>query len=131
MLATYIIQAILVTIYLLSILVFHRERKPNKLRQTRFVSRTLLAVKHTTAEFLSASSIFTASLLLVSIVQKDASSLTTSALMFIIPLNSALPVVILQLATWDMFRRSKGKLVWWVIVEALVIARFATIFLAS
>ncbi|CAN9309954.1 unnamed protein product [Alternaria alternata] len=103
MLATYIIQAILVTIYLLSILISRRERKPNKL-----------------PEFLSASSIFATSLLLASIVQKGPSSSTRSLLMFIIPLNSVLPVLILQLAAWDMFRRSKGKLMWWVVIDILV-----------
>lgn len=124
MLATYIIQAILVTFYLFSILAIRLDWLPPPLQRSHTLSRTLLSVQHSTAEFLSASSIFSLSLLIASIqsvIQFNSINPTTWVLVLIIPLNSILPAIILQVTASSLLRRSKGRLLLWLFIGALTL----------
>jgi hypothetical protein len=89
------------------------------------VSRTLLSAQHSTTEFLSASSIFSLALLVAAIhstTRSEFDSGTAVVLTQIIPINSVLPTVILNVSSSTMLRRSKRRVVLWLVIDALVIA---------
>ncbi|KAH8732109.1 hypothetical protein GQ44DRAFT_603308, partial [Phaeosphaeriaceae sp. PMI808] len=123
MLTTYVIHITLVTLYLFAILAIRSDRISSKLRNGSLVSRTLLAVKHSTADFLSASFLFAIAMLSASIISIGRPTLTlgTWLLMATMPLNSVLAVVVLQLIAYDFLRRSRGRLVLWIVVLILLI----------
>ncbi|KAL6150255.1 hypothetical protein ACJBU6_10562 [Exserohilum turcicum] len=124
MLATYTIQAILVTLYLFAILGVRLDKLPPQVQSSRILSRTLHSVQHSTAEFLSASSVFSLSILIASIISisyYEELRPMTWILALIISLNSVFPVAILHISTSTMLRRSKGRVFMWFIIDILLI----------
>lgn len=118
-------QTVLVTIYLVAILPIRFDKLPIRLRGSHLVSRTLLAIQHSTTEFLSASAKFSLALLVASIYSIAQPELTKTfsswILGLVIPLNSVLPVVILNVAASGMLRRSKGRVLLWLVTAILII----------
>ncbi|CAN9467545.1 unnamed protein product [Alternaria alternata] len=125
MLATYIIQAILITVYLCAILMVNLYQQPNQSWMWPPLSRILCAVLDTTREFLSTSAIFSLALLVASvcsITQIEAyQSSTTWILLLVIPLYSVLAVFVLHLAAWEILQRYKGRVLVLLIMEVMVI----------
>lgn len=118
-------QTVLVTIYLVAILTIRLDKLPTRLRDSHLVSRTLLAIQHSTTEFLSASAIFSLALLVASIysiAQRELTETFSSWILgLVIPLNSVLPMVILNVAASDMLRRSKGRALLWLVIAILIV----------
>ncbi|CAN9303430.1 unnamed protein product [Alternaria alternata] len=124
MLATYIIQAILATIYLVAIV--KHQRYPSAAHSSIPLTRTLAAAKASTSDFLLASAIFSVALLSASIFSITRAELTPTftswGLELVIPINSVLPVIILNLAAADFLPREKGRTILWLVIGALTVA---------
>ncbi|KAI1567732.1 hypothetical protein PtrEW7m1_009122 [Pyrenophora tritici-repentis] len=129
MLVTYLLQAVLVSIYLFALITIQVSKispgsKSQRLRG-RYISRILPAIQHSTTQFLSASSVFAVAMLAAALFGSDKerqdSSPITWMLRFFMPLNSLLPVAVLQLAALDMLRRSKGRMFLWLLIEILTV----------
>lgn len=125
MLVTYLMQQLLISLYLYPIVRTRLGIKPNRTDRKSFISRTLLAMRLSTTAFLSASAVFSIALLLASNItmaqQESTSVLATFVLSAVVPLNSVFPVVILQLATPGTFRRLKGRLMLWGVIDVLIL----------
>jgi hypothetical protein len=125
MLATYIIQAILITVYLCGILTVNLNQRSNQSWMWPPLSRILCAVLDTTREFLSTSAIFSLALLIASvcsITQMEAyESSTTWILLLVIPLYSVLAVFVLHLAAWELLQRYKGRVLVLLIMDIMVV----------
>ncbi|CAN9322459.1 unnamed protein product [Alternaria alternata] len=125
MLVTYLMQQLLISIYLYPIARIRLGIKPNRTDRKCFISRTLLAIRLSTTAFLSASAVFSIALLLASNItmaqQESTSVLATFVLSAVVPLNSVFPVIILQLATPGTFRRQKGRLMLWGVIDVLIL----------
>jgi len=128
MIITYLVQAVLVTIYLSVLLSIHFDKIPKKLKRKHFISRTALAVQHSTSTFLGASFVFSIAMLLATIVsfgrltqhRLPGTSLLTWALGTLMPICSILPVVQLQLVASHMLRRWKGRTALWAVLYVLL-----------
>ena len=118
-------QQLLISIYLYPIARIRLGIKPNRTDRKCFISRTLLAIRLSTTAFLSASAVFSIALLLASNItmaqQESTSVLATFVLSAVVPLNSVFPVIILQLATPGTFRRQKGRLMLWGVIDVLIL----------
>ena len=126
MLATYIIQAILITVYVCGILTVNLNQRPNQSWMWPPLSRILSAVLDTTREFLSTSAMFSLALLIASIcsiTQDEAysTSTTTWILLLVIPLYSVLAVSVLHLAASEILQRYKGRVLVLLIIDVMVI----------
>lgn len=101
---------------------------PVKMRNLPLMKRTLLAIQHSAGAFLSASFLFCISMLFASLLSavddESNARYTTWALLLIMPNSSTLPVVLLQLAAPDTLRRTKGRMVLWVVVSTLSLTLF-------
>ncbi|OAL46968.1 hypothetical protein IQ07DRAFT_145640 [Pyrenochaeta sp. DS3sAY3a] len=128
MLATYILQTCLVTVYLVALVMIRFDWTPVKMRNHPLMKRTSLAIQHSTGAFLSASFLFCISMLFASLlaaIDDDSNAkYTTWALLLIMPTSSTLPVVLLQLAAPDTLRRTKGRMALWAVVSALSLTLF-------
>ncbi|CAI9631033.1 unnamed protein product [Alternaria burnsii] len=124
MLATYIIQAVLITVYLFGILMvnINQQYRPQMWTPLR---RILCAVLDSTREFLTASAIFSLALLIASvssIAQSNATETSTTWILeLVIPLYSVLAVVILHLAAYSILIRYKGRVSALLILDIMVI----------
>ncbi|KAH7082178.1 hypothetical protein FB567DRAFT_499968 [Paraphoma chrysanthemicola] len=126
MLATYVIQAMLVTIYIIGIITIRSEKLLPKLRKIPSLFRVLLALKHSLVDLLSACFLFSIAMLLagnVSLLQ-DMSTSTMYILIISMPVNSVLPAVLLQLVGTRLLRRSRGRILAWCVVLALAVTLF-------
>jgi hypothetical protein len=129
MLVTYVVQAVLVTLYLAVLLLLRFDKLPQTSRNVSWISRTLVAVQHSTATFLGASFVFSIAMLLASIVtlatvreqELEGATLSTRVLATLMPISSVFPVVLLQLAASRMLRRGKGRGALWGLVCMLLI----------
>ncbi|KAH7075802.1 hypothetical protein BKA63DRAFT_512404 [Paraphoma chrysanthemicola] len=126
MLATYILQSCLVTVYVFALIMIRFNWTPAKMRNLSPVKRTLLAIQHSTGSFLSASFVFCIAMLLASLLAvvdvTSNSRATTWSLLIIMPVSSILPVVVLQLAASDTLRRARGRMVLWILVFTLTLS---------
>jgi hypothetical protein len=125
MLATYIIQAVLITVYLCGIFMVNLNQRPNRSRIWSPLSRLVCAILDTTRGFLTASAIFSFALLIASVSSiaqpKVTETSTTWILELVIPLYSVLAVVILHLASWDILQRYKGRVFALFIINIMVV----------
>lgn len=94
MLVTYLMQQLLISIYLYPIVRIRLGIKPNRTDRKSFISRTLLAIRLSTTAFLSASAVFSIALLLASNItmaqQESTSVLATFVLSAVVPLQFSL-----------------------------------------
>lgn len=125
MLATYIIQATLISLYLPMILSLRLERTPSK---NSLLRRTVLAAQHSSGTFLNASFVFSIAMLCASLVELGSKFRyepprpSTGALLVLMPFASVLPVALLQLSASNMLRRNQGRVLLWVLMAALMSA---------
>lgn len=124
MLATYIIQAILITVYLCGILTVNLSQRPYQSRMWPPLWRILCPVLDTTREFLLASAIFSLALLVASICslpRTEAYKGSTRILLLVIPLYSVLAVLVLHLTASEILQRYKGRVLVLLIIDVMVI----------
>jgi hypothetical protein len=124
MLAAYVIQAILITFYIPSLLMVRLDWLSDRRSKIPLIGRTLSAVQHSTQSFLDASIVFSIAMLsasLVSFANHDVFTSSTAAIMRLMPFSSVLPVALLQLAASNMLHRNRGRLWSWVLLTALMI----------
>lgn len=125
MLATYIIQATLISLYLPMILSLRFERTPSK---NSLLRRTVLAAQHSSGTFLNASFVFSIAMLCASLIELaskfryEPPRPSTGALLVLMPFASVLPVALLQLSASNMLRRNQGRVLLWVLMAALMSA---------
>jgi hypothetical protein len=117
MLVTYAVKAILVTFYLSVLLSLRSDKMRQTLGHEPWVSRTLMAVQHSTATFIGASFVFSIAMLLASQITSvtveeqslSGATLATWVLATVMSISSVLQIVQLQLAASGMLRRGKGR----------------------
>jgi hypothetical protein len=129
MLVAYIIQATLITIYIPTLLTARFDWLPAPLHTIPMIGRTVSAVQHSTAPFLNASIVFSIAMLsgsLISFAKHDISTVSTLAIMSMLPFSSILPVALLQLAASNMLRRNRGRLFSWILMAVLMISILIT-----
>ncbi|KAH7382486.1 hypothetical protein DE146DRAFT_760326 [Phaeosphaeria sp. MPI-PUGE-AT-0046c] len=125
MLATYIVQAILISLYIPMILAVRFERTPSR---NSLLRRTILAAQHSSGTFLNASFVFSIAMLCASLIelaskfQHQLPKPSTGALLVLMPFASVLPVALLQLSASKMLRRNQGRVLLWVLMAALMSA---------
>lgn len=122
MLTTYVVQALLVSLYLSILLA----RKRN--RQSSYVEKITTSIKHSTTTFLNASFVFCIAMLcatlfsfiraLVVRTQPMPTSAYTASTM--VSMYSILPPALLNMASSNMLRRSKGRKSLWSVVTILL-----------
>ncbi|KAH3981887.1 hypothetical protein HBH98_066640 [Parastagonospora nodorum] len=127
MLATYLIQAVLVSLYVGALLAIRFDKVPKAESRAGLISRTLFALQHSTLAFLNASFVFAIAMLSASLmsIAKTVDNFTfiasAWALTILMPISSVIPVVLLQLAASDMLRRNRGRILLWALVDVLII----------
>jgi hypothetical protein len=129
MLSAYFTQAVLITVYIPSLLSVRFDWLSDRKSTVSLIGRTLLAVQHSTPSFLNASIVFSIAMLsasLVSFANHDVLTLSTLAIMLLMPFGSVLPVTLLQLAASDTLRRHRGRLLSWILMAALMIVLLIT-----
>jgi hypothetical protein len=120
---------VLVTFYLAILPSLRFGKLPQTFSNVSWISRTLVAVQHSTATFLGASFVFSIAMLLASIVtlatvreqELEGATLSTRVLATLMPISSVFPVVLLQLAASRMLRRGKGRGALWGLVCLLIV----------
>lgn len=124
MLATYIIQAILITVYICGILTVNLNQQMNQPRMWAPLSRLLCAVLDSTREFVSTAAIFSLALLTASVCsvrETEAYEGSTRIVLLVIPLYSVLAVLVLHLAASEILQRYKGRVLALLIIDVMVI----------
>jgi hypothetical protein len=134
MLSAYVTQAVLITVYIPSLLSVRFGWLSDRRSTAPMIDRTLLAVQHSTASFLNASIVFSIAMLsasLVSFANPDDLKISTFAVMLLMPFGSVLPVTLLQLAASNMLRRHRGRLLLWILMTALMVTLLVTALLRN
>jgi hypothetical protein len=124
MLATYVIQAALITMYIPVLVAVRSDKVPMRWLKTPTVARSISAVQHSTVSFLNASLVFAVAMLsasLVSFARHEDMTTSTMAIMIFMPFSSILPVALLQLSTSDNLRRTRGRFLIWITILGLMI----------
>ncbi|KAF1828370.1 hypothetical protein BDW02DRAFT_466171, partial [Decorospora gaudefroyi] len=130
----------LISVYLPILLAIRFDWVPESASRLSVVSKTLLAVQHSTSTFLNASFVFSMSMLVAALVSfaqhasteredwaskteiRKWSTLTESAwaLSILLPISSVLPVVLLHLGASNILRRVQGRKILWASVAVLI-----------
>jgi hypothetical protein len=134
MLSAYVTQAVLITVYIPSLLSVRFGWLSDRRSAAPTIERTLLAVQHSTASFLNASIVFSIAMLsasLVSFAKRDHLTRSTFAILLLMPFGSVLPVTLLQLAASNMLRRHRGRLLLWILMTALMVTLLVTALLQN
>ncbi|KAH7070478.1 hypothetical protein BKA63DRAFT_518501 [Paraphoma chrysanthemicola] len=126
MLATYVIQAMLVTIYLIGVITIRSEILLPKLRTVPSLFRVLVALKHSVVDLLSACFLFSIAMLFAGSISllREIPTFTMYVLIISMPVSSVLPTILLQFAGAHLLRRSRGRILAWCVVLALAITLF-------
>ncbi|KAH7402908.1 hypothetical protein BKA66DRAFT_564794 [Pyrenochaeta sp. MPI-SDFR-AT-0127] len=133
MLTTYVVQALLVTLYLTVLLSDRGELLPKRYRKLPYVEKCIMSITHSTTTFLNASFVFCAAMLFATVisfirviavgtqkVRQQPMSTSAYVVSMMISLQSVLPVALLNMASSNLLRRAKGRRLLWALVTVLV-----------
>ncbi|KAH8733190.1 hypothetical protein GQ44DRAFT_640296, partial [Phaeosphaeriaceae sp. PMI808] len=129
MLTTYLVQALLITIYLPVLLAIRHNKVPKSVPHSPLLRRIVIAVQHSTATILNASLVFCVAMLLALLVtfsermmhQDERLPDSFYNMSILMAFYSVFPAALMQMAASRMLRRAQGREFIWMFVITLLL----------